>query len=124
MKRILGLAAIALIALSVLTVTSCELIKDTASAKDTMEGFIADANNENYDALKQYLHSSAGQYDQSNDGFWDTRLTTYLDLSLDTIAGNTATVSGSGVTFTFTLEDDGGDMKIRTITRSGSIIFN
>jgi hypothetical protein len=124
MKRILGLAAIALIALSVLTVTSCELIKDTASVEDTMKGFIADANEQNYDALKQYLHSSAGMKNTADYDYWDTNLTIYRPLSLFSTTNTKANVNGNGVTFVFSLEDDGGDMKIRSIEKDFTEFFN
>jgi len=123
-KSILITAAAAAL---VLVLGSCDLFApktDPISATETMQGFVSTANAGSYGSLKGYTHSDAGAYGQADYDYWLTRLDSYTPITNLVVTGNSATAAGSGVTFSFTLQEDEPEQyKIRIISRSGTTIF-
>lgn len=120
------LFAAALTALT-LVLGGCDLFgpkTDPISASETMQGFVNTANSGAYGSLKGYTHSDAGAYGQADYNYWQTRLSAFTPIENLVVSGNSATATGVGVTFSFTLQEDEPEQyKIRTISRSGETIF-
>jgi len=119
--------AIAVLAIAVLAVTGCKPEDDSVSVKERMEMFIEDANASDFGSLKAHTHPSATMYNTASTTYWDGFFPGIdtQPLGSPSISGTTANVSGCGMTFTFTLLEDGEDVyKIRTIDSSGGTDFN
>lgn len=117
MKHNLIIIAFVVGLIALFAFNSCVL--DVLEVQDTMDGFITNANASNYSNLKKYTHSGATDYAGADYDFWETRLSTYIPLTLGVTTADSATASGGGATFTFELEDDDGDMKISRILQIG-----
>ncbi len=122
MKKNLYIVAIILSVLAVITFASCDVIE----AQGLMEDFVDDVNDQNWSSLQQYTHSDASDYLAGGSGtFWSGIFDIYRPLDLIVTTDSAATVEGDdGTMFYFTLEDDGGDMKISGILRGSTTVFD
>ncbi len=123
MKRNLFIVAIILSVLAVITFAGCDVIE----AQGLMEDFVDDVNAGNWSSLQQYTHPLAEDYGAGGSGtYWsDLFISSYRPLDLGVTTDSAATAEGAdGSIFTFELDDDDGDMKIRVIRRNGSPVFD
>ncbi len=114
MKKNLVIVAIILSVLAVIAFAGCDML----AAQSMMDDFIDDVNAQRWSALVSYLHSD--WEDEVNSGVWESMFLDSLPLDLTIATDTAATATGDeGTIFSFTIEDDGGDMKIRSISRAG-----
>ena len=124
MKKLkLALPVLLIAALAAFLAIGCK-VDESVSATDCMSDFATDLNDGNFD-LGKYTHSEATNHQEAQDPeFWRSHFIGDGSFYY-TMIGNNATAKEAGVTYYFTLEEDGKDnYAIRTITRGGTTIFD
>jgi hypothetical protein len=124
MKKLkLAFPVLLIAALAAFLAVGCKL-DETVTASDCMKDFAADLNAGNFD-LGKYTHSEATNHQEAQTAtFWSNEFEGDGTFTYE-MDGNNATGHEHGVTYYFTLEEDGKDnYAIRTITRGGTTIFN
>ena len=123
MKKLLGICA--LIAVVGVFFTACPLDPDEKlSAKERVEAFIDDANEENWSSLKAHTHPEAEKHSQANTELWVTKLGSMIPLERTSISLNSIGIRGNHINYTAILEEDEPDnYKIRSIKRGEEVIF-
>lgn len=120
MKKTVAILAVLAAVLAVFLFASCEEIVDALSAGDCVEGFVDDANDENFGDLKQYIHPNSPYYEQSNATNMENWLGPYIPITDVNVVGSIGTATGDGgEDFVFTLQEDGDDYKIYSVTVNG-----
>ena len=122
MKKLRFALPVLLLALVALLAVGCKA-DSTVSAADCMKSFADDLNVGNFD-LGTYTHSEAtDHYLALNKTFWETNFMGDGTFAY-TMSGDTANATEAGVSFVFTLEEDGKDTyAIKTIVRNGTTVF-
>ncbi|HHU37573.1 MAG TPA: hypothetical protein GXZ47_10175 [Treponema sp.] len=122
MKKLLGICA--LIAVVGVFFTACPLDPDEKlSAKERVEAFIDDANEENWSSLKAHTHPDAKKISQANAAFWENYFLD-CDLTIGIINGYIIYFSDNLIHYTATLKEDEPDnYKILTIKKGSTVIF-
>ena len=130
-KTLSALTRIIAIAALVAVIGGCAAGGD--SPQDLVRRFFSDVNAGNYDNITSYLDSSAQNYNQVNQTYWENALNP--DYTINSLSGDgpvTAQVTegtGTDTTFEFTFSGSEGNMfnpsdyKIKMISDGGSTIF-
>lgn len=114
--------AAALVLGTALAITGCaDPATEPVSAKERMEMFRDDVNDQKLGNLTRHLHSDVGGAPDA--AFWETYFDGVTNFSF-TIVGTTAAATCSTGAYTFTLaQDEATVYKITDITRNGSSIL-
>jgi hypothetical protein len=114
-KRILPI----LTALILIALTGCPLLPGV-SVEERMSMFVATINAGNYSNVKQHTSSSADDYTNADSDTWSTGFSSYGTILVTSTGSNSATCSGDGVTFSFTLDDvdEENDYRISRVIRN------
>jgi|GEM_PF-2398182 len=110
MKKSITILAVLVVVFAAFLFTSCPEVVDAMSKKDCIEGFVDDANEGNWDDLKQYMHPDSPYYEQSNAANMQNWLEVYTPLEVGNVGTDVATATGAGgENFIFTLQEDSSD---------------
>ncbi len=107
-----------------IALSACKVPGETKSAKERMDGFIADVNASNWGALNGHTSKSSLMHYLASDSFWETNFSAGIPWTV-TSAGTTSVATGNGLTYTFTLEESDPDFYvIRKISNGAADFFN
>ena len=120
MKKLRLIVAVTLVTLVAFMVVGCKPEDDTRSAKECMTQFSDAVNAGAWGDLKDCTYSEATNYNLMSSEDWENEFNIGSGAFSFTMIGNNATATKDGISYTFTLVEDGKDYyTISRITKNG-----